>query len=648
MKSKAFLLSLLVFQFLREAIQVGWRDVERLKTTSALTALHDDPRWVKVVAECEAAERKYLQEHNDPNKARFVTEDIARFWKAYDKAMTADPTERAAIFQRDYIEPGSIGLKDFARSGRLDAKGLATAIEKRPEFFKAIRPLTTGIDKYRAETLAAFRKLKQLYPDALFPDAYFVIGQLMSGGTASKNGLLMGAEMFTRATATPMAELNDWEKGALMEQGELAPLIAHEAIHFQQKYASQDTLLCRCLKEGSADFLGELTSGRMVKRMRETHVWANARERELWEEFQKDMERNDNARWLYGGSGGNGRPVDLGYWMGYRIAAAYYQNAKNKKQAVRDMLLVKDCKEFLKASRYAEKFGASPRPVMPLPEVEKRDTGPIKLLLIPCISCRWQAWEDFMARNLDRYTMYAVTLPGYGGTPVPDLPRNTEGTPWRDNALAALSQLIDRERLKDLTVVGHSWGTMVAVQLAARRPDAIVRLVAVDGSIESTTWTPATREERLAQARQVIESYGAKLRDAEEWRKFNAVPLPPGEMIDRAEVLRLLKRHGSFMATDRDVMLQYWRENLLIDLTGFVKQLKIPLLDLKALRGKDQQQQRAQHRKDLQTAGVPPQVQTVFLYETRHFLMDHRPEVFDRLLADFVAGRKLPESVPAP
>jgi len=33
--------------------------------------------------------------------------------------------------------------------------------------------------------------------------------------------------------------------------------------------------------------------------------------------------------------------------------------------------------------------------------------------------------------------------------------------------------LIDRERLKDLTVVGHSWGTMVAVQLAAKRPDAI-------------------------------------------------------------------------------------------------------------------------------------------------------------------------------
>ncbi len=66
------------------------------------------------------------------------------------------------------------------------------------------------------------------------------------------------------------------------------------------------------------------------------------------------------------------------------------------------------------------------------------------------------------------------------------------------------------------------------------------------------------------------------------------------------------------------------------------------------LRGKDQERQREQHLKDLKTAGAPAHVQTIFLYETRHFVMDHRPEIFDRLLADFIAGRKLPDSVPAP
>jgi hypothetical protein len=42
--------------------------------------------------------------------------------------------------------------------------------------------------------------------------------------------------------------------------------------------------------------------------------------------------------------------------MGFKISEAYYNNAADKKQAVRDLLIVKDCKAFLNASRYAEKF----------------------------------------------------------------------------------------------------------------------------------------------------------------------------------------------------------------------------------------------------------------------------------------------------
>jgi hypothetical protein len=344
------------FQMLDRSIKAGWRNTEHMERDSDLNSLHDDPLWARAIAASNEQLAKYVKDHSDPGRARFVTEDIARFWKAYDKAMAAPPEQRESIFQTDYIAPGTIGLKDFSGSGRLKAENLAKTIETRPNFFKAIRPLTSGIEKQRAETIVAFRKLKQIYPDAIFPDSYFVIGQLSSGGTASPNGLLMGAEMFTRAGGVPTGELSDWQKGAIMPQSEIPALVAHESIHFQQKYPLQGGLLCQCLKEGGADFLGELSSGRLIARMQETHTWANARERELWEEFQKDMDSNKFSRWLYGSSGGNGRPVDLGYWMGYKISEAYYKNAPDKKQAVRDMLLVKDCKEFLKTSRYMEKF----------------------------------------------------------------------------------------------------------------------------------------------------------------------------------------------------------------------------------------------------------------------------------------------------
>ena len=51
------------------------------------------------------------------------------------------------------------------------------------------------------------------------------------------------------------------------------------------------------------------------------------------------------------------RPADLGYYIGYKIAEAYYKNAADKKQAVKDILEIKDFNEFLKASKYEEKFG---------------------------------------------------------------------------------------------------------------------------------------------------------------------------------------------------------------------------------------------------------------------------------------------------
>jgi tetratricopeptide (TPR) repeat protein len=347
------------FEFLNRAVKSGWRRPDHMKSDPDLNSLHADPRWAKAVAATERQLGKYIKERSDPDNARFVTTDIERFWRAYDKAMADTPDQRAAVFQHEYIDAGSVGLKDFARSGRANAKTLAKIVESHKNFYKAIRSITSGIHHQRAETTAAFRKLKQLYPEATFPDSYFVIGQLQSGGTASQNGLLMGAEMFTRSANTPTAELSDWQKGAIMRQDEIPALVAHEAIHFQQKFSSPGSLLCSCLQEGSADFIGELVSGRMIVRMQQAHGWANARERELWEEFQKEMDGRDTSRWLYGASGKGGRPVDLGYWMGYKISEAYYKNAADKKQAIRDTLLMKDCKGYLKASGYAEKFAAA-------------------------------------------------------------------------------------------------------------------------------------------------------------------------------------------------------------------------------------------------------------------------------------------------
>lgn len=286
-----------------------------------------------------------------------------------------------------------------------------------------------------------------------------------------------------------------------------------------------------------------------------------------------------------------------------------------------------------------------------LPEVVEMGEGSETLLLIPCMSCRWNEWQEFMERNQEKYRMFAITVPGYGGTPFPDLPKNTEKTPWRNYLIEGLSELIDAQEMEKVIVVGHSWGTMVATQLAAVRKDKVKNLIIVDGSMESTTWVKPTVEERLVQANTFIQEWQPKLNNAEEWAKFNGASvgstLGKTDSVSTERMLVRIKLLTSFMATDRTAMLQYWRENMLIDLTGYLHQIEVPILDIQAFSGKDQKGQKAQHLADLATANAPKNIQNVFMYDTKHFVMYHRPSQLDCLIEDFIKGKPLVDFAPA-
>ncbi len=132
----------------------------------------------------------------------------------------------------------------------------------------------------------------------------------------------------------------------------LPHIVAHELIHFEQPPIPNDqrTLLAQTVHEGSADFLGELISGRHING--HIHEYCLPREAELWAEFKEEMNGTDIGGWMYGGQP-EGRPADIGYFFGYRIAEAYYNQADDKKKAIRDILLIDDFNEFLAASGYA-------------------------------------------------------------------------------------------------------------------------------------------------------------------------------------------------------------------------------------------------------------------------------------------------------
>ena len=166
--------------------------------------------------------------NHDPDAARLVTSDIPNFWRVFDRASL---TSAADLFQREYLDAGSLGLRDFTRSRIQTGRGLAATVAARPRYYAAIRENTMALDTtpgVRESIRKAFRGLKALSPESVFPDVYFLIGRLNSAGTTSSNGLLIGLEMNARDPGTPVDELSNWERAVTGQIATLPHIVAHE------------------------------------------------------------------------------------------------------------------------------------------------------------------------------------------------------------------------------------------------------------------------------------------------------------------------------------------------------------------------------------------------------------------------------------
>lgn len=265
----------------------------------------------------------------DPDSARLVTSDIALFWATVDAA-PADSL--AAYLQHRYLEGGSVGVRDFIPGRILSAEDLAAYVRTHRAQYDSARAANVDITRADSAIRAAFRRLKTLYPAAVFPDVYFVVGRFNSGGTSTPHGLLIGSEKYRDAAALP-------------------PIVSHELIHYQQ-HCEPKSLLEGAFMEGTADFVGELISGQQINNA--AHEYGMAHEHELWAEFTRHFADSTYYPWMYGRPG-DGRPNDLGYFIGYRIAQAYYQRAADKPKALRE--IINACgggvKELLGKSGYA-------------------------------------------------------------------------------------------------------------------------------------------------------------------------------------------------------------------------------------------------------------------------------------------------------
>ena len=270
---------------------------------------------------------------SDPDSTLLVTSDIDNFWKAFD---LMDEGYEGNPFADHYIEVGSAGVADFIPYRIEHADTLYKNVKENKEAYLAVKENTFKLTEKKKEITAAFYALKYWLPEASYPPVYFVIGNFNSGGTSSENGLIIGAEMQQDIDNVPI-------------------IVAHELIHFQQgRFSDEPTLLEQCLHEGMADFIGEMISGRHINT--EAHAYAAKNKEALCREFVGIMATNNWDDWLYGTTGKDERPNDLGYWIGYEIAKAYFNKQSDKHKAFKILIAEKDAKAILSDSGFLDPY----------------------------------------------------------------------------------------------------------------------------------------------------------------------------------------------------------------------------------------------------------------------------------------------------
>lgn len=267
------------------------------------------------------------------------TEDVYRFYRVYD-AYHGHPT--AEQLQHRYLDPGSEGLHRLARLRNVTGSSMADNLTKHPAVYSNARRCMAVLPRVRRRLDKALRKLRQLYPPAVSAPITIAVGRGKPVGVTDASGVMIGLEA--------LCGISYFEPDV---EDRFVHVLAHEYVHVQQAVKSpafydkpKPTVLEESLIEGAAEFVGELISGSVANV--ELQARTRGHEKAIESTFVKDEAKTDLSDWLYNGT--LTKPGDLGYWVGYRIVKSYYQHASDKRQALRDILQMRDARAFLARS----------------------------------------------------------------------------------------------------------------------------------------------------------------------------------------------------------------------------------------------------------------------------------------------------------
>jgi pimeloyl-ACP methyl ester carboxylesterase len=266
-----------------------------------------------------------------------------------------------------------------------------------------------------------------------------------------------------------------------------------------------------------------------------------------------------------------------------------------------------------------------------------RDGEPI--VWIHGLGACWQTWLENLPYFARTHRCVALDLPGFGESPLPD--------DWDvsiERYAGVVDELCDRLGIDRAIVVGNSMGGFIGIAMAIHFATRVERLVLVSAAI---FWQEYRRAQPLvALARTTDASLGRAIVHGQPLMltrprlraaalAFGGIRYPhllPREL--QAEILLTAKRTRGFLPALEALADYPLREEL--------ANLEAPTL---VVWGTDDTLVSVKHAGELER--LIPNSQKVIFERTGHVAMLERPERFNRVVSEFLAGETQPDAVEA-
>ena len=276
--------------------------------------------------------------------------------------------------------------------------------------------------------------------------------------------------------------------------------------------------------------------------------------------------------------------------------------------------------------------------------VTKIGTGKKTLVLLPGMGQHGAIFHRFMMRNSDKFTSYAFTPAGHGGTVAPQIPteRDYGKRTWSKAFENAVVQHLKKEQVKKVVLLGFfSQGVQHAIHIANDHPELVERVMLVGGELYRDFGRPMPPNIRA----QVINTRMAvgwfKTVTPKTWYEgmFTPEVYSPDpiraqrywEVANQPTIPTLIQYLCEFLADDPREILKNYRKPVLA---------LVPAFDDKGFAKVEQNKMMYQWFNS-NWKGFSKDNKNVVVKEisnSRIYLFDDNPKAFDAAVSNFVSG----------